>query len=268
MHTMPTEDDKPGTLLMSVGRALTVLDCIGSASRPLSAKSIARSTGLSLGTAYNVLRTLAHSNYVVAERDGFVLGPAHPALAAGSQAVTLARSRGILNGLREEVRAAIYLSRFTDGEIEVVDIVDTPTTPRVDLWVGMQDGAHATAFGKQILAALDASTRMDYITRHPLAELTPYTIRSPREFMRELEQNASTAMMDQQEYALGFTCIAVPVATSSWIGALALSVPSGPNTATGLTRTDYAKALREAAGELSLALGSSGETAYFGAAES
>lgn len=255
MHTMAAEGGKPGTLLMSVGRALTVLDCIGSASRPLSAKSIARATGQSLGTTYNLLRTLAHSNYVAADRDGFVLGPAHPALAAGSQAVTLARSRGIMNGLHDEVRAAIYLSRFTDGEIEVVDIVDTPLTPRVDLWVGMQDGAHATAFGKQILAALDSNTCMDYITRHPLAELTPYTIRSPREFLRELEQNP-TAMMDHQEYALGFTCLAVPVATSSWIGALALSVPSGPHdAASGTSRAEYAKALHEAAGQLSLVLG-------------
>lgn len=253
--------EKTGTLLVSVGRAINVLDCIGAASRPMSAKSIARATALSLGTTYNILRTLAHSNYVAAERDGYVLGPAHPAVAVDSQAVALARSRTIMNGIRDELGAATYLSRFCDGEIELVDIVDTRLTPRVDLWVGLQDGAHATAFGKQILAALDSATRQDYINRHPLAELTPYTVRSPREFLRELELSPTVAV-DDQEYALGFNCLAVPVATSSWLGALAVSFPSGAGPSggehgrgLGARREQCAKVLQGAAAQLAVVLG-------------
>lgn len=246
-------DENTPTLIASVSRALAVLDCIGSASRPLPAKSIARSTALSLGTTYNVLRTLAHSSYVVADHDGFVLGPAHPALVADSGAIALAQGRGVLNGIRDELRAASYLSRFNDGEIEIVDIVDGPLTPRVDLWVGVHDSAHATAFGKQILAGLETAARMDYISRHPLVELTPYTLSSPRKFMRLLASSPAS-MVDDQEYALGFSCVAVPVATSSWVGALAVSFPAGEKREdTRDTRT-----LRAAASRLSLLLGAGG----------
>jgi DNA-binding IclR family transcriptional regulator len=250
-------DERTPTLIASVSRALTVLDCIGSASRPLSAKVIARATALSLGTTYNVLRTLAHSNYVVQDADGFVLGPAHPALAADGGAVALAQGRAVLNGIRDELRVAAYLSRYVDGEIEMVDIVDGPLSPRVDLWVGLQDGAHATAFGKQILAVLDPAARRDYITRHPLHELTPYTISSPREFLHRLEARPAVSV-DDQEYALGFTCLAVPVASSSWLGALAISFPSGSareNSARGNARTEYAKVLQDGAAQLAMVLG-------------
>ncbi|MCU6480923.1 DNA-binding IclR family transcriptional regulator [Arthrobacter silviterrae] len=246
-------DEKTPTLIASVSRALAVLDCIGSSSRPLPAKSIARATALSLGTTYNVLRTLAHSNYVVQDHDGFVLGPGHPALAAAGGAVSLAQGRTVLNGIRDELRAATYLSRFYDGEIELVDIVDGPLTPRVDLWVGLQDGAHATAFGKQILAGLGAGERLEYVSSHPLAELTPYTITSPREFLRTLEGSPSS-MLDDQEYALGFTCLAVPVAASSWAGALAISLPAGEQR----RGMNYTETLKDAAAHLELILGAGG----------
>ncbi|WP_125613202.1 IclR family transcriptional regulator [Specibacter cremeus] len=255
MQPTTTGDGKAPTLISSVNRALTVLDCLGSAARPLSAKSIARATSLSLGTAYNVLRTLAHSGYVVQDQDGFVLGPAHPAMAPSGDGVAFAHERAVLNGIRDELQAAAYLSRYHDGEIEIVDIVDGPFAPRVDLWVGLQDSAHATALGKQILAALDPAARLDYIARHPLVELTPYTIRTPREFIRALERNPTT-MVDDQEYSLGNTCLAVPVTTSSWVGAVAISVPAGRR-APGVDHTavDRVRVLRRAAERLALFLG-------------
>lgn len=108
MQVTTAGGEQPETLLVSVGRAINVLDCIGSASRPLSARPTARATALSLGTTYNILRTLAHSNYVAAERAGCVLDPAHPAVAVDNQAVALARGRTSMNGVRDELGAATY----------------------------------------------------------------------------------------------------------------------------------------------------------------
>ncbi len=237
------------TLISSVSRALGLLERVAAAARPLPAKSIARAESLSLGTTYNILRTLIHAGYLAQEADGYVLGPRHPALTPKGDGAVLAEGRTVLNGLRDELRAAAYLTRFKDGEIEIVDIADGPFAPRVDLWVGAQDSAHATAFGKQILASLDQPARLDYIARHPLVELTPYTIHTPREFLRLLD-HAPVGMVDNQEYALGFRCLAVPVATSAWIGALAISLPAG----SGRPEVDYLGRLRDSAGNLSLAL--------------
>ncbi|MCW2939025.1 MAG: transcriptional regulator, IclR family [Actinomycetia bacterium] len=104
----------------------------------------------------------------------------------------------------------------------MVDIADGPRTPRVDLWVGFDDAAHATALGKCVLAQLDEDTRRDYLARHPLVDLTPNTITEPQRLLQQLSRELS---LDQEEYAIGTSCIAVPVTdiTGSVIGALAIS---------------------------------------------
>ena len=70
----------------------------------------------------------------------------------------------------------MYLARYVDGEIVVAEIVDSARAPRIDLWVGMHDAAHATALGKCILGQLPAAEREDYLARHPLHDLTPRTV--------------------------------------------------------------------------------------------
>ncbi|WP_369046699.1 IclR family transcriptional regulator [Sinomonas sp. P10A9] len=238
------------TLIASVSRALELVDAIASSSRPVPAKQLARVAGLSLGTTYNLLRTLVHEGYLAQEPDGFVLGPAHPSQVAASPGALLARARGALAGLRDHLHAASYLSRYDDGEIEIVDIVDGPTTPRVDLWVGVQESAHATAFGKQILASLPAEARTDYLERHPLVSLTPYTVRTSGELARRAGLTPGLSL-DDQEYALGYRCVAVPVAAQGFVGSLAVSLPIGSRA----SAETIARELGAAAGRLSLTIG-------------
>jgi DNA-binding IclR family transcriptional regulator len=108
----------------------------------------------------------------------------------------------------------------------MVDIADGPRAPRVDLWVGFDDAAHATAIGKCVLAQLAEEHRRDYLSRHPLLDLTPNTITEPRELFRRLTRRLS---LDHEEYAIGTGCAAVPVtdATGTVVGALAVSCRAG-----------------------------------------
>ncbi|MDP5227696.1 MULTISPECIES: helix-turn-helix domain-containing protein [Arthrobacter] len=217
------------TLIGSVVRALELVDAIGASSRPLPAKHLARALGLSLGTTYNLLRTLVHEGYVAQEPDGFVLGAGHPSQSAAQPGARLARVRAALTGLRNELNAAAYLSCFEDGEIDILDIVDGPRAPRVDLWVGVQESAHATAFGKQILAALPLSGRKDYLDRHPPVQLTPFTVHTTRELERRASLSPAVSV-EEQEYSLGHRCIAVPVLARGFTGSLAVSIPADSRT--------------------------------------
>lgn len=238
------------TLITSVSRALELADAVARSARPVPAKQLARATGLSLGTTYNLLRTLVHEGYLAQETDGFVLGPAHPSQAALGPGALLARARGALTDLHEHLHAAAYLSRYADGEIEIVDIVDGPAAPRVDLWVGVQESAHATAFGKQILASLAAEDRADYLGRHPIVSLTPYTVRTPGELERRAVLSPGISL-DEQEYALGCKCLAVPVAARGFVGSLAVSLP----VASRASAATLARELAAAAERLSVTIG-------------
>lgn len=216
------------TLIASVRRALNLLDAVGEAGLPLPAKALARRTGQPLATTYHLLRTLVHEGYLTrVDGLGYVLGDRISALSTGPGRVAtlVARCHPILKGLHQELSAATYLSVLDDGEIRLADVVDSPAAPRVELWVSFHEAAHATALGKAVLAALDDSSRRDYLAQHSLSDLTPHTVTDRRVLLRQLAAAGDYAL-DREEYALGTACIAVTVPSSTLRAAVAVSVPA------------------------------------------
>ncbi len=247
--------DGDGTLLGSVQRALQLVDIVANASRPIPVKAVARASGLTLGTTYNIVRTLVHEGYLRTEPDGLVLGHRFPGMRAqGDDGVFLARVRAALRSVTQELGATAYLSRFDDGEIHLVDVVDAIDSPRVEVWLGLDNSAHASALGKRILGELNPGDRLDYLSRHPLTSLTPNTICDQRTLLHHLSEN-TTESVDREEYVLGFKCLAVPVRAPGVVASLAVSAPADvvPDNVPAIK-----KRLRAAAERLSLQLGADG----------
>ncbi|GAA0548361.1 IclR family transcriptional regulator C-terminal domain-containing protein [Actinomadura livida] len=219
------ETRKP-TLIASVQRALRLMEVVAARPSGAPAKQLAREARLPLATTYHLLRTLAHEGYATRLPDGvWVLGERVEALHGQSRAQQLlARIRPTLMDLRDELGVAAYFSMHMDDEIRLIDIADGPRAPRVDVWVGFEDAAHATAIGKCVLSQFDEERRRDYLARHPLVDLTPHTITDPGRLFRSLESPGGL-QYDREEYALGTACAAVPVtdATGTIVGALAIS---------------------------------------------
>ncbi|TFB84812.1 IclR family transcriptional regulator [Cryobacterium algoricola] len=151
------------TLISSVQRALKVVDIVAGAPRPMPVKAVAQASGLSLGTAYNLTRTLVHEGYLVAEPDGLVLGLRFPSLRGADAGVFLARVRQTLHHVAAENGATAYLARFSDGMVSIIDIVDATGAPRVEQWTGLGASPYASALGRQILAQLSREQRVDFL---------------------------------------------------------------------------------------------------------
>jgi len=214
------------TLIGSVQRALHLLDAVGSSSRPVTAKHLAHAVGVPLPTTYHLLRTLVHEGYLRKLEDGYVLGARlRPAAPEHASQRLLTHVRPILRALRDELHGAAYLALYNDGEIELVDIVDSPRTPPADLWVGAHEAGHATAFGKCILATLTPDERADYLARHRLADLTPNTITDARTLEHTLSSGGEV-FDDRQEYLLGTACLGGVVHGPGMLGAVAVSLPA------------------------------------------
>jgi len=212
------------TLIQSVQRALRLVDAVGALDGRGQAKELARAVGLNLSTTYHLLRTLTYEGYLLRLDDGsYALGPSLTRVASKDHLPSvLARARAPMQSLRDQLRSPVYLALYRDGEISVVEIVDSPRNPSIDLWIGMHDSAHATALGKCILGALDEDLRQDYLSRHPLHELTRHTVTDRR--LLEAEIHRTTLLSsDDQEYAVGVHCLATPVITPDLIGAVAVS---------------------------------------------
>lgn len=207
----------------SVQHAFRLMEAVAAHAGGAPAHELARQTGLPPETAQEVLRALTQDGYLRRNEDGgFVLGDK---LHDGHSAQDLvSRFRPALASLRNDVSAAAYLTFYEEGEIRIAEIVDSPKTPRVDLWVGFQDAGHATALGKCVLRELDEDARGEYLSRHTLADLTPRTITHREELIRQLEASVSAPLvMDREEYDLGTVCIAVPVRSGDRLGSLGVS---------------------------------------------
>jgi DNA-binding IclR family transcriptional regulator len=183
-----------------------------------------------MGTTYHLLRTLTFEGYLQHLANGcYVVGDEVARLLDQSRLQTLLqRSRPALAALRDTARAPAYLAFYEGGEIVVRDIQDSPTAPRIDLWVGFKDAGHATALGKCVLAFLDAKERHDYLARHPLYELTARTITDRQSLLRSLEQVRDAGLaVEDEEYLPEVACVAAPILVSGLTGAVALSFPRG-----------------------------------------
>ena len=170
------------------------------------------------------------------QREGYLASLDDGAYVLGASAVLLgdrARQRAIgqkiksvLGQLRDEVGAAVYFSRYDDGEVRIVDYADSPATPKVNEWVDFRYAAHASALGKCLLTQLDRDERREHVSRHKVARFTSKTITSERVLFNTLDSQPPTApTLDLQEYALGTVCAAVPVTVGSMVGCLAVSMP-------------------------------------------
>ncbi|MET9926031.1 MULTISPECIES: IclR family transcriptional regulator C-terminal domain-containing protein [unclassified Streptomyces] len=212
---------------VSVQRDLRLLEAAGAHPAGAPAEQLAREAELPLGMAEGHLRALAEDGYLSALDDGaFALADRGPSPGAGAGTWTQS-IRPLLTSLRDDLSAAAYLTLYDEGEIRVLQIVDSPRTPRVDLWVGFEDAGHATALGKSVLGGLDEEARANYLSRHPLADLTSHTITRREELLRELESPPMAPLArDREEYRRGTTCVAVRVYCGDQVGSLGISFRS------------------------------------------
>ncbi|WP_405687652.1 IclR family transcriptional regulator C-terminal domain-containing protein [Streptomyces sp. NBC_00057] len=220
---------EPTAPFHSVQYALRVLETVSKHGNGVPDTEISRETGLPIGHLTSLLLTLRREGYVEQVTDGaYVIGSSLLLLGSGParrQALE-ARLQQMLTQLRDSVGAAVYISRYVDGEIRVTQYADGPHTPAVNEWVDFRSSAHASAVGKCLLAQLDQNGRRDHLSRHKTARLTSRTITNEKVLFSKLDsQPVTVPMLDLQEYAVGTVCAAVPLTAGASAGCLALSLP-------------------------------------------
>jgi DNA-binding IclR family transcriptional regulator len=209
--------------------ALRILETVARHSAGVTDTELARRSGLSQERLTALLRMLRREGYVEQVSGGeYVTGEALARLGSAHNREKALRDKlqRTLDRLRDSVGAAVYISRYVDGEVRVTQYADSPAAPKVNEWVDFRYSAHATAVGKSLLTQLDHTSRRDHLSRHKMARLTSRTITSDQLLLRRLEAQPPTVpILDLQEYAVGTVCAAVPITAGSAVGCLALSLP-------------------------------------------
>ncbi|MEH1123742.1 IclR family transcriptional regulator [Micromonospora sp. CPCC 206061] len=207
---------EPSDLIRSVSRALRVLEAVGRAPRGLTVKQIARRCELTVATTYHLVRTLAYEGYVIRREDGtYIVGLE----VADRYRELVAAFRGppsIGEALR---RAAIetgyshFVGRFVGGRVAITAAAEGPRSPYLeDLMPGYDEGAHATALGKALLATLTADQRFRYLKEWGMRQFTQQTLTTPEAFEADLAAGDRRGMqVEMNQYRQGVGCAAVMV---------------------------------------------------------
>ncbi|MCW6004773.1 helix-turn-helix domain-containing protein [Micromonospora sp. CPCC 205371] len=207
---------EPSDLIRSVSRALRVLEAVGRAPRGLTVKQIARRCELTVATTYHLVRTLAYEGYVIRREDGtYIVGLE----VADRYRELVAAFRGppsIGEALR---RAAIetgyshFVGRFVGGRVAITAAAEGPRSPYLeDLMPGYDEGAHATALGKALLATLTADQRFRYLKEWGMRQFTQHTLTTPEAFETDLAAGDRRGMqVEMNQYRQGVGCAAVMV---------------------------------------------------------
>ena len=247
--------DEPRSGVASIRKTLSVLELIAERGGA-TAKEIAHTLGLALPTVYRILNTLVDADYLVhlKARRRYELGYKVHALG-----ISLHRQIGLPDAIRREVVAlhrttqrAAYLAIYRGADVVLAFVADSPAAPRITpLQFGFHEAAHATAFGKILLAGMSQEQREAYLRDHALEPLTPSTITDRHELEAELQTVMDRGLAwERQEFVPGHDCAAVGVrnAAGMVIGSVAMSAPSG---AFDDRILDSERALRDSAARLS-----------------
>lgn len=230
-YSMDSVDIKPKTQVQSVVRALTILRHVALSRDGLTTREISEATGLNRQTAYHLVNTLVAETFL-ASRQGrrYRLG-----MGIGTLVEQFRRQLDPPEHLMPHVRAisaatgeTSFLAGWRDGEIVILGTTSgshpVAVTP---VSLGMFGSAHARASGKALLAFASSDVRSEYLTRQPLVPFTPNTLVDPEAFEQELERVRSDGYaVDREEFAVGVSCIAVPLDEGASPYVFAMSAPT------------------------------------------
>jgi DNA-binding IclR family transcriptional regulator len=207
---------------------MRLLECVAGHEYGAPAKQLARETGLALPTTYHLLRTLVHEGYLRREKGLFFLGEAAERLSSsGAQEKRRSTVAELLAHWRDSIGVPVYYAIYRDGEIEVVCVSDSPSTPAVEEWADFRETGHAHAIGQCLLSQLDPAARRDHLERYPTQSITPYTVRDNHTLLQRLDRiGRMEPVIERQEYALGTVCAAIPITVGTTAATLAISLPS------------------------------------------
>jgi DNA-binding IclR family transcriptional regulator len=229
----PRERTAAPAAVKSADRVMTILDLLGERG-PMTFSELVAELELPKSSAHSLLATMTDRGYLE-------LDPERRAYRVGIRVWQLARTRSDIEGLRvlleplmdrlgAETTETVQLARLEGAEVVYLGITEAAHPMKLMSTPGARLPAHGSGVGKVLLAALDPDDARARLERAlPLAALTEHTITDPDQLMAELERVRKRGYAtDQEEFAIGLRCVAMPVVDGDGrtVAAMSVSIPT------------------------------------------
>ncbi len=220
----------------TIGKAISVIECLRVANQPLSLKELADLTDLNKSSLHHHLKTLTKLGYLQQDIGTRKYDIGLNLVRAGQAYLQRldVRERGhlFLEQLSNQLNQTVHMLVLDRNEIVYVDKVDVnhhPGALKCSSFIGLRTDLYSTASGKVLLAFLERGAQQEIMANLELLKLTDYTITDKSSLAQELELTKARGYgLDLQEHTLGLQCIAVPIlnANSQCIAAISVSCPT------------------------------------------
>lgn len=216
----------------AVTKGLRLLQVIAELGDDATFRHIQARLGMPRPTVYRLLNTLEQERFV--ERNplggGYVLGRELLRLTQQSLARSSLqdRARTTLRAIGKQTGETVHLGVPFGCHMTFVDKVESPEAVRMASYIGMPVPMHSTSVGKAYLAALDETTREQYLAQLTLEPVTNRTCTTLDALRKELTLTRERGYaIDDEENELGIICFgqAVCGADGRIEGAISVSVP-------------------------------------------
>ncbi|MCG8560240.1 MAG: IclR family transcriptional regulator [Hyphomicrobiales bacterium] len=201
-------------------RALTILERVAGAERPLRIADLVEACDLPKATVHRICTLLRSQGYLRTDIGGKGLVPG-PRLRTLSEAVMANQSQfvfrhAVLESVARQIGETCNIS-VPDGLSMIYwDRVETEWPLKVQLPVGTRVPLYCTASGKLFLASLPPARRRQMIARLDLEARTPNTITDKAALETALAEVARNKLgTDDEEFIEGMAAISVPIADAT-----------------------------------------------------
>lgn len=227
-----THEPETKPRIQSAVRTVDVLQVVARASsNGISARELSDELQLPRQVIYHLIHTLLSVNMLrqVAGKN-YVLGLATANLAHGYRRQTSVPDHlaGYVERAAAETGETAYVAGWVENEIVVLASARSQSAIHsAEPLPGTTGNAHARASGKLLLAMCPGEEAQAYLARTPLTARTENTLTDSKAIAVELERiRQNWIAVEREEYAIGLSCMAVPIGRPPARLALGISAPT------------------------------------------
>jgi len=247
-------------LINSILRASGILKTFAEGKGSFTLREMAQSMKLDRSTTYRILLSLEKCGLV--EKDeksgGYSLGLGAFEIGSAYQrrADFVPIAKPFMEELALKAQETVNLAVLSGTEILYLDKVDSPRSVGVMSKIGQRNPVYCTSLGKSLLAFQSEEEQARIIAEIEFRPLTPHTITSRKEFLKEMKQiRLQGYALDRREIEEDVECIAAPIRNHIGNPVAAISI-SGPQKKIQTPREkEYVGWVTEAAERISSRLG-------------
>lgn len=198
-------------------KAFSLLECLAASDHAMSLTELARVMDLPKPSIHRHLAALEAGGLIIRDagtKHAYTIGPRLTRLSSTvlNHGDVQRQRHAILKGLVADIGQTCNLTMLVKSQVLYLDRMESPSPLRLDLQPGTTVPAHSCASGKLFLSKMPKDKRHALLAQTKMAALTPNTLTDIDELDAELERiNVRNVSIDNEEFVLGITCIAVPI---------------------------------------------------------